>query len=101
MVLQERNNIKGIKKGTADKIRKVCQEWYEESKESFVMLIAKNGNVLIHEAFGERADGKVTLQTVTEIASVTKLLTGVMFAQFVDQGLIDIDDPVGKYLPDL
>ncbi len=99
-VLDEGNNERGFKVGTAKRIRKVCQDWYEESEEPFLMLIAKNGNVLIHEVFGERADGAITLQTTTEIASVTKLLTGVMFAQFVDQGLINIDDPVGKFLPD-
>jgi len=99
-LLQEETAKIGFKSGTADKVRKVCQEWYKESQEPFVMLIAREGNILIHEAFGDRADGPVNLNTVTEIASVTKLLTGVMFAQFIDQGLINIDDPVGKFLPD-
>ena len=27
-------------------------------------------------------------------------MTGMMFAQFMDQGLITIDDPVGKFFPD-
>jgi len=99
VVLWEENNEKGFKKGTADKIIKVCREWYEESEEPFVMLIARDGNVIVHEAFGENANGKVNFTTTTEIASVTKLLTGVMFAQFIDQGLINIDDPVGKFLP--
>jgi CubicO group peptidase (beta-lactamase class C family) len=99
-VLMERKSENGFEKGTAKKIKEVCQDWYEESQEPFVMLIARDGNVLIHEAFGERVDGKVNLNTMTEIASVTKLLTGIMFAQFIDQGIINIDDPVGKYLPD-
>jgi CubicO group peptidase (beta-lactamase class C family) len=34
------------------------------------------------------------------MASLTKLVTGLLIAQFVDQELIEIDDPVGKYLPD-
>ena len=34
------------------------------------------------------------------MASLTKLVTGLMFAQFADQGLVGIDDPVGRYLPD-
>ena len=32
------------------------------------------------------------------MASITKLLTGVLVMQFVDQGLIDLDDPISKYL---
>ena len=90
----------GFKKGTVKALRKVCQEWYNESGEPFVILIARNGIVILHEAFGERPDGPLTVDTPSEIASITKLITGLMFAQFVDQGLIDIDDPVGKFLPD-
>jgi len=99
-VLQSGQNKNGFKAGTAEKLRSVCNNWYQESGEPFVILIAREGKIVLHEAFGERADGKVHLNTMTEIASVTKLLTGVLFAQFVDQGLINIDDPVGKYLPD-
>lgn len=90
----------GVKPGTADKIRAVCQQWYEESGEPFIVLVARRGVIIIHEAFGERSDGNITLNTATENASITKLITGLMFAQFVDQGLITIDDPVGKFLPD-
>jgi len=90
----------GVKPGTADNIRTVCRQWYEESGEPFNVLVARHGVIIIHEAFGERPDGKVTVNTASETASITKLITGVMFAQFVDQGLIDIDDPVGKFLPD-
>jgi CubicO group peptidase (beta-lactamase class C family) len=89
----------GFAPGTAEKIRAVCQQWHQESGEPFVTLIARNGVVVLHEAFGE-PDGEVTLDTRLPMASITKLLTGLMFAQFVDQGLIDIDDPVGKFLPD-
>ena len=89
-----------VKSGTADKIRTICQQWYEESGEPFVILVARHGVIIIKEAFGERTDGVVTIETSSEIASITKLLTGLMFAQFVDQGLINIDDPVGKFLPD-
>jgi hypothetical protein len=90
----------GVKSGTAVKIRAVCRQWYAESHEPFIVIVARHGVIVIHEAFGERPDGKVTLETTTEMASLTKLLTGLLFAQFVEQGLIQIDDPVGKFLPD-
>jgi len=89
-----------VKPGTAESIRKVCQKWFEDSGEPFVILVARHGVIIIHEAFGQGLNGKVTLDTATEMASITKLVTGVMFAQFVDQGLVAIDDPVGKFLPD-
>jgi hypothetical protein len=78
----------------------LCQEWAELSGEPFDMLIAKDGAILFHGAFGENLRGVFTTEEPTEIASITKLYTGLLFAQFVDQGLLGIDDPVGKYLPD-
>ena len=90
----------GIKPETAQNIRNVCQQWFQESSEPFDIFVARHGFIIIHDAFGEDLDGKFTLDKPTPMASLTKLVTGVMFAQFVDQGLIDIDDPVGLFLPD-
>jgi CubicO group peptidase (beta-lactamase class C family) len=89
-----------VKKDTAEKIRSVCKQWYKASKEPFAILVARRGVIIIHEAFGETPTGPITVDKPMEMASITKLMTGMMFAQFIDQGLINIDDPVGKYLPD-
>jgi len=90
----------GFKSGTADMIRKLCRAWFEESREPFIVLVARHGVVIVHEPFGRGIGEQLTRNSPTEMASLTKLVTGLMFAQFVDQGLIGIDDPVGKYLPD-
>jgi CubicO group peptidase (beta-lactamase class C family) len=91
----------GFKAGTADRLRKVCKQWFAESGEPFVVLVARRGIVILHEPFGQWTWGELTRETATEMASLTKLVTGILFAQFVDQGLIGIDDPVGRYLPDI
>jgi len=83
-----------VKAGTAERIRSVCKMWYEESKEPFVILVARRGVIIIREAFGP-----VEVDASLYMASITKAMTGMMFAQFIDQGIIDLDDPVGKYLP--
>ncbi len=83
-----------------EKMNKICKAWINDDGSPFDMVIAKDGEIIFHNAFGDDAFGKFTINTPTEIASITKLITGVLFAQFVDQGLIGIDDPVGKYLPD-
>ncbi|HCO92766.1 MAG TPA: hypothetical protein DIU00_02245 [Phycisphaerales bacterium] len=90
----------GFKQGTAEKIREVCRAWFQESGEPFVALVARHGIVIVHEPFGEWTWGQLTRNSSMEMASLTKLVTGLMFAEFVDQGLINIDDPVGKFLPD-
>ena len=61
----------GFKPGTAEKIRKVCQEWFEESEEPFMTLVARHGVVILHEPFGEWEWGRLTRSTPTEMASLT------------------------------
>jgi len=90
----------GVHPCTKEKLRNVCHNWFEASKEPFSVLVARHGIIVLHEAFGENQAGKINTETPMEIASISKLLTGVLFARFVEQGLINIDDPVGKYLPD-
>jgi len=77
-----------------------CNVWMEDGGSPFDMMIAKGGKILFHGSFGEDVYGKFSTEVPTEIASITKLLTGMLFAQFVDQGIIGINDPVGKYLPE-
>ena len=75
-------------------------QWMENGGNPFDILVAWKSKIIFHGSFGEDNYGKFTTETPTEIASITKLLTGVLFAQFVDQGIIGIDDPVGLYLPE-
>lgn len=43
----------------------------------------------------------VTLDTLMHIGSITKVLNAVLFMQLVDDGLVELDDPVTKHLPEL
>lgn len=43
----------------------------------------------------------VTPETVFPIGSITKTMTGLVVAQLVDAGKIDLDAPAGRYLPSL
>jgi CubicO group peptidase (beta-lactamase class C family) len=83
-------------------IREVCRQWVQAGKEPLAVLVAHKGVIVLQEPFGEFPDGKkMTMETPTWMASITKLMTGCLMMQFVDQGLIDLDDPVSKYLPEL
>ena len=90
----------GFRSGTSSKIRAICRGWFEESREPFNLVVARRGVMIINDTFGKWDWGAMTRETPTEMASITKLVTGLLFAQFVDQGLIAIDDPIGKYFPD-
>jgi len=43
----------------------------------------------------------VTLDTLMHIGSITKLLNATLFMQLVDDGLLALDDPVSKHVPEL
>jgi len=84
------------------RIREICTQWSTEAAEPLVTLIAHKGTVIFHEAFGTKANGEaMTSATPTWMASITKLLTGVLLMHFVDQGLVQLDAPIETYLPEL
>jgi CubicO group peptidase (beta-lactamase class C family) len=67
------------------------------------VIVAKSGEVLHAKGYGlanvelgvpNRTD------TVFRLGSITKTFTAMAVLQLHDRGLLDIDDPVAKYLPD-
>lgn len=90
----------GMKKGVTKNLSNLCKDWYKDTKIPFVTLVARNGIIIFHEAVGKIKGEKIKLDTPFYIASATKAITAMMFAQFMHQGSIKLDDPVGKYLPD-
>ncbi len=92
----------GYGKKDLDNIRAVCRKWVEDTKTPTVLLVARKGVIVLHEVFDTKDNPKpMTVDTPTWMASITKLLTGTLMMEFVDQGLIGLDDPVKKYLPEL
>jgi CubicO group peptidase (beta-lactamase class C family) len=82
-------------------IRDVCREWAAAAGEPLATLVAHRGTIVFHEAFGTTARRMpMTPETPTHMASVTKLLTGVLMMIFVDRDLLALDDPVKTVLPD-
>jgi CubicO group peptidase (beta-lactamase class C family) len=59
----------------------------------------------LHQAVGGLRNSvtgdPVTLDTLMHIGSITKVLNATLFMQLIDDGLVDLDDPVVKHLPEL
>jgi CubicO group peptidase (beta-lactamase class C family) len=70
---------------------------------SGTVLIARRGEVVVHQAWG-MADGKLklpnTVDTRFHLAAVSETVTGVMVMRLVQDGKLALTDPVGKHLPD-
>jgi methyl acetate hydrolase len=67
-------------------------------------IAADTDRTLYQGAFGHRdAESRlpITSQSIFRIASMTKPVTAVAAMQLVERGKLKLDDPVGKYLPEL
>jgi CubicO group peptidase (beta-lactamase class C family) len=83
-------------------LREICSAWTDSSGHPMVALVVHRGNIIFHESFGKNADdSRMIRSTPTWMASITKFLTGVLVMQFVDRGLLDLDAPLDRYLPEL
>ncbi|MFS0555083.1 serine hydrolase domain-containing protein [Brevibacillus sp. 179-C9.3 HS] len=81
------------------------QQFMEKEKVPGLSIgISRNGESIYQRGFGVTdldTNQPVTPTTIFGIASVTKSFTAVAIMQLVAAGKLSIDDPIGKYLPDL
>jgi len=67
-----------------------------------VLFVSRRGKIVLHEALGYR-DSKRTLplkkDSLFRMASNSKAVTAAGLLILVQNGLIDLDDPVSRYLP--
>lgn len=78
-----------------------CQEWADATDEPFVTLVAKNGVIITHTAFGNDPTGKkIDLEYRCWVASITKTITAMLFCQLADQDLIELDWTLDRVFPD-
>ena len=67
-----------------------------------VLLVAKDGKVVLHEAVGWRHKGRelpMETNTMFRMASNTKPTIGTAISQLVEEGKLAYDDPVRKHIP--
>ena len=91
----------GFIPGSREKFAALCREWFEKTDNAFYCMIARNGAVVYSEGFGEVQGEKITPVTACGMASMSKLFTGLLFARFLDQGLMDLDEDMSRFMPAL
>lgn len=75
----------------------------EDNGFSGSVLVAKDGKILLSKGYGIADLGKKTentSKTIFEIASLTKQFTAMGIMILEDRGLLDVNDPIIKYIPD-
>jgi CubicO group peptidase (beta-lactamase class C family) len=66
--------------------------------------VDRSGKLLIHESAGLRQVGKdepIDKNALFWMASCTKLITAIACMQLVEQGKLQLDEPISKVLPDI
>ena len=67
------------------------------------LLIGRHGKVAFQEGFGVQGPGQtapMTDQTIFRVFSMTKPIVSVTAMTLVEEGRLDVDAPVSKYLPE-
>ena len=67
-----------------------------------VLAVAKNGKLVIYEAYGYRNKANntpMTKDTIFELASMTKIMTAVSALTFYEEGSLTLKSPVSLWLP--
>ena len=70
---------------------------------SVVIALIDGQDVIYENAYGFsniEEQTIATLDTIYKLGSITKLFTGIEIMRMSEEGLIDLDVPIGQYLPD-
>lgn len=91
-----------------ERIRRVSQlarSWVEEEKvQSIVVLVARRGRIVLHEAFGrlrpEQDSPATPRNAIFPLASINKVIVATALMTLVEEGRVGLNRPVSSYLPE-
>ena len=75
---------------------------YSKKEPGAVVLIAKNGNILFEKAYGLaslKPKRKLKSNMVFQIGSMSKQFVSAAVLQLVEQGKLNLEDPIQNYVP--
>ncbi len=95
-----------LSKAASQKLSKACQQWYDSTLllKGFNggVIIAKNGNIVFEQYSGTAhlpGSDVITATTPMHIASVSKTFTAMAVLKLWQDGKLNIDDELSKYIP--
>ncbi len=96
---QKTEDVKTALKGFDDYVEQVMNDWQVPG---LAIGIVQNGKIVYTKGYGFRnkiSKMPVTDNTLFAIGSCTKAFTAATIAQAVDNGLLDLDEPIKTYMP--
>lgn len=97
-IIKSKKHIDSIRKAEAA-IKKIM---HEKNVPGLSVAVAKNGKIIWSQGFGHadlENNVPVTTDTRFRIASVSKTITAAAIGKLVNEGKLDLDAPIQKYVP--
>lgn len=81
-------------------IRRTLSTYVESHPKTMIAMGAiRNGKATMYLMHGMRTAGSLNEHTLFQIGSITKTFTATLLAQMVEDGEVQLNDPIQKYLP--
>jgi pentatricopeptide repeat protein len=80
------------------------QQYHEVRQLSGVVMVGMQGHVMYKNALGwsdPKANKKLEGQELFGIGSTTKLFTAILVMQLVEKGVLQLNDPLTKWIPEI
>ncbi|WWC67809.1 uncharacterized protein I206_101723 [Kwoniella pini CBS 10737] len=94
-----------LSENAREQLDQVLEAYPQPGKPGTVLgLVNKEGQLIYLKSVGSKnavTGEKMEDDTIFWIASCTKMITGIAAMQLVERGLIDLDEPVSKFIPEL
>jgi CubicO group peptidase (beta-lactamase class C family) len=96
----------GLDPARVERLRELAAGWVKAGDTpSLVVLVARRGVIVLHEAFGVRLPTDTTptlkLDSIFPVASCSKSITAAAVMCLVEDGLIGLNRPFVDYIPEL
>ena len=88
----------------ARKIKNHIQEYVKRGEFNGAVLVAKRGEIIFKGGFGyANVEKKIPNRSDTKflIGSTTKSISAILLLRFYERGLVNLNSPISKYLPNL
>ena len=89
----------GMQSNVSENLDAILSEWADNTDTPFIACVARHGVIVHHKAYSPPNSESTTTDSKFWVASNSKALSGSLFMSFVDRGLIDLTDPVEKFIP--
>ncbi|TID20489.1 beta-lactamase/transpeptidase-like protein [Venturia nashicola] len=87
---------------TAESLERLKEEMhrYSAGTKPIVTLLARNGEIIYHDAYGKDKTKPVSKDSIFNLMSMTKPISGVAMMTFFEEGKFGLDDLVSKHIPE-